>query len=262
MSALHGTFEVRPEAVQRVGMNVAAYVFLLGVVDCAMGIADAAQCLVGLPFVAADLRALRNVPFDQREQRGAARVRDNARNNIAAALDHPEDGRLETRRMPVLSGRPSAIAANVGLVDFDMAAEPVVAVNLRHVLANLVAHAPRGLVRHSELALEFLGGDAVLRRREQVDRVEPHLERRARILEGRPGARIDVIPTILAGVSRTLFDPIEQRILAALRAFQAITVSNAKYVLQACRFVRVFLEKVYDCQSLSHFFLQCEGIMA
>src|SRR5713101_8588215 len=74
------------------------------------------------------------------------------------------------------------------------------AVSLVHELgANQVEHAPRALVRHTDLSLQLLGRDAASRTRHHVNRVVPKVQRRGRLLEDRPDQRVNVMPATLRG---------------------------------------------------------------
>ncbi len=63
------------------------------------------------------------------------------------------------------------------------------AVVLGHEQADLSRHAPRAFVGDAELARQLHRGDAVLRRGEQEQRVEPQRQRRRTLVEDRPRAR-------------------------------------------------------------------------
>ncbi len=81
---------------------------------------------------------------------------------IAAALDRPEHQRFTRGAAPAFAAGPTP--ADVGFVSLDMPAKRGIAVNARHVLADLMRHAPRSLVRRAKPAWQFLGGHAVPRR--------------------------------------------------------------------------------------------------
>ena len=76
------------------------------------------------------------------------------------------------------------------------------------MLANYMYHTPSRLVCDTKLALQFLGRDAVARRREQEDRIEPHLQWRAGLLKRRPHGRVQVMAAPLAGIGTLGLDPI------------------------------------------------------
>ena len=75
------------------------------------------------------------------------------------------------------------------------------------MLADQRGHAPRRLIGHAKLALEFLAADAVARRGEQVDGVEPKLERGAGLLKRRPDRGVQVVTAPLAGIGALCLDP-------------------------------------------------------
>ena len=79
-------------------------------------------------------------------------------------------------------------------------------VNRRHMLADERGRAPRRFIGHPKLALEFLAADAVARRREQVNGIEPKLERSAGLLEGRPDRGVKVVAAPLAGIGPLSLD--------------------------------------------------------
>src|SRR5207245_6573288 len=90
--------------------------------------------------------------------------------------------------------------------------------------ADLVEHAPRGLVGDSKLALKLLRGDSAPSAGHEEDAVEPEAQRRSRVLEDRPGHRVFIVPAELAGVGRAGLYPMMLRHPAALRAFNPVRV--------------------------------------
>lgn len=94
----------------------------------------------------------------------------------------------------LLTGRVAHVralldAADQRFVDLYVRAQPAdwaLAVNVGHVLADQRGHAPRGLVGYAKLEFAVPWP----KRREQVDRVEPELERRAGLLKGRAHGRM------------------------------------------------------------------------
>ncbi len=94
------------------------------------------------------------------------------------------------------------MTANISLIKLNMALEHFEPVRLPHKVADLLAHAPRGLVGHAKRALKFLAAHAMARRDEKIDRIEPRLQRRAAILKDRSGARINVVAAMRARKAR------------------------------------------------------------
>lgn len=113
----------------------------------------------------------------------------------------------------------------MGFVDFNVRAGTAngsTAVNVCHVLADQPSHAPRRLVGHPKLALQFLGADTMPRGGEQVDRVEPELQRSARLLEGRLYGRVQVMTAPLARIGPLCLDAIPVRRPFARRAGEVL----------------------------------------
>ena len=82
-----------------------------------------------------------------------------------------------------------------------------------HELADLLAHAPRGFVGDAKRSL-------AARRDEQIDGIEPQLQRRAAALKDRPGGRVQVIPALSARERPAVRELVE-------RAFDAASPAGA-----------------------------------
>lgn len=121
--------------------------------------------------------------LDDRHHRADASIRNDVRNEIAATLNHAKHNRLVGKKALFLR----RLAADEGFVDFDLTAKAAkrrIAIDLPHVFADFVAHAPSRLVGHAKLALDFLGGDTIPRRAEQEHDMEPVTQWRARAIKG------------------------------------------------------------------------------
>ena len=253
MSTANATFQLAPESFNGVGMSIAAYPLLGGVIHRQMPVRIFPQSLVGCPFIGADGRSRLNEFGDVGEQGFDACVWHDAGNDIAAAPDHAEHDGLALGRAAceALFSTPTP-ATNVSLVGFHMARERRITVNLCHVFADFVAHAPSGLVGHAQLALQFLRGHAVARRGEQIHGVKPFLHGRPRARKGCPSHRVNVMPAPLADIGWFLAKPIEFGVLSALWAIPLSAVANRHKVVQAGVVVREAIEKVLDGEWFSH----------
>ncbi len=150
MSSLYAAFEMRPEALDGVGVCCASYPFFAPVIHRTVAIADLAQRAVSRRFVRADGAASGDVLLDDREQGGVLRVRDDIGHQIAAALDHAEYGGLVVSLAGAADlGAIVLATTDVGFVNLDMPGEAIVTVNDAHELADLVTDAPCGLVCHA-----------------------------------------------------------------------------------------------------------------
>jgi trehalose-6-phosphatase len=116
--------------------------------------------------------------------------------HFAATLDRARHDMLVVKALAVVAADKRLIRLND-----TKATKRRIAINLAHELPDLVAHAEGALVGHAKLALQFHGRHAVPRDAEQVHGEEPVLQRRARLLERRPDARIQVVAAVLALVS-------------------------------------------------------------
>jgi len=126
------------------------------------------------------------------------------------------------------------------------------AIDRAHVLADFVRHAERRRIRNPELALQFLGRDAMPGRSEQIHRIEPLLQRRMRLVEHGPDHREYLKPAPRALIGRVTADAVKLAVLAALRAIQAFAVAQHHQVIQASIIVRELLEKTLDCRGFCH----------
>lgn len=126
----------------------------------------------------------------------------------------------------------------------------IVTVDLAHVLADFVSHPPSGLVGDAQLPLEFFGRNAMPRRGEQVQRVEPLLERRAGALKWRSDHRMNVIAATGAGIGRVILKACPPAELAALSAFDDIAMADQHQVRQTGVVVREKPHEVVDRESL------------
>ena len=80
---------------------------------------------------------------------------------------------------------------------------------------------------------------------EQVNGVEPRLQRRAAILERSADSRMQMIAAPLAGISTFGLYPIPLGLALALRADMALTEAHVKKVIQAGLVVRELLEELF-----------------
>ena len=80
---------------------------------------------------------------------------------------------------------------------------------------------------------------------EQVNGVEPGLQRRATILERRSDSRMQMIAAPLAGISSFSLYAIPLRFALALRADMALAETNVKKVIQAGLIIRELLKELF-----------------
>jgi hypothetical protein len=243
MSALNTIFQASPKAFNAVSVGSSIYILTRLVVNGFVLVSDSLKIVVGLEFVRVNCRSLKNVFLDDR-LKNFSRIRANyLGHNLTVTLQHPENDSLVLR---VAMPQAVTLAAHIRFINFYIAKKRKFAIYLRDVLANLMSHAPRAFVRHAKLSFQFLGGNAVAGRGEEVDRIEPKLEGRAAVLERRADGRVKMMPAPLAGISAFCLNLVPVRLALALRAGMALAKTNRKNVRQAVVIRRELLKKITD----------------
>ena len=252
MSAPDRSLDLRPEPFDGIGMMDTVYPLIRGMVDGAMVVTKPRNLGVGRKLVSADGRAALDVLKDVPLKGLALHVRNDARHDIAAALDHAEHDGLSRRTAPALPALASP--ADVRFVGFHMPVQRGIAVRLGHVLADLMAHAPGRLVGHAKLSLKLLGRNTVAGSREQIKRVEPLRKRRVRPLKGRALHGADLVAAPLTAIDGALAQAVKLAVDPATRAVQRLAVANLHKVIQAAIVVWEPLEKLVNrrCLGLGH----------
>jgi hypothetical protein len=128
------------------------------------------------------------------------------------------------------------VAAVGRLVNLDAAFQRPVVVSQEG--PDLLEHPVRGLVGDADFALQLLRADPAAGRGHQVDRVEPKLKAHRRLVEDRPGGRVDLMPAAHAGVGGAALDPKELRLAPAAGALRAVREEPLAQVFEAGVVVR------------------------
>lgn len=184
IGAVDGPLELRPEAVDGLRVDLSLHELPRRVLDALVDEAHRLGLVVEAALVRRQHGARRGEPRQQREDDGRAGLGQHPRTDAPAALHHAEHGRLAVGPESALA---VPLAADIGLVGLKEAREK--ALVLGHEQSDLTGHAPRALIGDTELARQLHRADAVLRRGEQEDGVEPQRQRRRALVEDRPGAR-------------------------------------------------------------------------
>ena len=223
----------QPKGFEIVNVIDPAHILFRPVFDRSVAVTHIRDRPVGHPFVGADMGTWGNVRPDMREQVTPAGGLDNAGNDLAFALHHAEhDGLLCAAPGQTLLLPANGTPADIGFVQFDNAVQRAVAINLGHVLADFVAHTPRGFVGHAQLALQFLRRYAMPRRCEKIHGIEPFLERRVGARERRADHRMNVVAAAWAGIRGHLAQAVKFPDFAAFLAFDAIAKADLPKVLK------------------------------
>src|SRR5262245_40734855 len=103
----------RPEALNRVGVDIPAYVDTLSMIDATVAISQSAKRLVGREVIGIDGRARQDSFLHDRQERGALCVLNRHHGNTATALHHPEHGLLVRALARTATLRPAATATDI-----------------------------------------------------------------------------------------------------------------------------------------------------
>jgi hypothetical protein len=201
----HATLEDRPEALDCVRVNGANNVLLLVVLHGLARIFD--QPIVNLIVVGCQQANLVGNDFaDKRHGVLGVDVIENAGDHVALPLDCANDRRLAGRLRTGLSVVPLVpmavlvLAADVGFVDFDDAAQLQCRINQRR--ADFVAHGMGRLVAtETHHALNLEGAHALLARQHQMGDPEPVSEGLLGVLENRAAEAREPIALRCAGAA-------------------------------------------------------------
>lgn len=238
--------EAGPITLNRVGVVDAAHVFLLRVRNYAVRIAAAAQIGISRMFVRADRAACRNIHPHDGFKCGHFGIGHGTGAHNAVTLHDAHDNRL----VRVFVTLPLNAPADHGFVHLDVSAAaahrpPII--GLRHKLAQLVTHAPRALVGHADLSLDFLGRHAVPSGRKEIHRGEPIRERAAGFLKRRANAWVNVVAAKLARISAAFGNSTKARVPPAFWAFNLKSaVAHPHDRIEARGIVRVFGAKLFQ----------------
>src|SRR5260370_2485542 len=208
---IHATYTAlyeRPEAFNRVGMGIAAYVNLFGVVDSFVMVSSLTKKVVNLIGVCVDRRLRHDALDDVRPNRSAFHVLYSDSNHFSAALNHSEDWlvvRVAARSSDFASLASASTSADIGFVHFDWRGTVKGFYVFGHeFVSNLVGDSPRGLVGHAKLALKLLRGYPATSACHQIHGIEPQMQGRRGLVKDGSRSRGQMLSASLTRPSLTL----------------------------------------------------------
>src|SRR6266542_7144748 len=182
--------EEGPRALDGVGVEVAAHVLSRRVVDALVRSPALAQVPVGLALVGVDAGGgVSDLGGELAERPARMPLRAEVEASPAAPSDGPAGDGL-VHPPPTASAPP--IAAYVGLVHFHDPLEGR-GCGVLHGLADAVEEIPRGLVAHSDGALDLVRTDAILGFDHHVGGQKPPSERQMAALKDRARCDTEVV---------------------------------------------------------------------
>ena len=245
-----------PERLQGVHVGFAVGPLLAGMFDRQVIVPKGGKDFVRGPFVGADRGPGLDALEYRRNEAKAGSVRNNLGEQFAITLKNAHDNGFALGTAPgesVLFAVP--LAADIGFIDFNVIGKRRIAVNRAHVFADQMGHTERRGVGNAQLALQFLGRDAMPRRGEQIHGVKPLLKGRMGLVKRRSNHRVNVMAAPRAGISLLLPDPGKFAVLGTLRAINGFAVAKLHQVIKAGVVIGELLEKILNGWAGEHCYL-------
>ncbi len=197
-------------------------------------VAAMGQAVVGRPAIGEHRASGKHDVRDERQQvcgRGIGDMTHPHAPQTSRPLDlDGNDYEVLDRATPTFSARFRT--SEESLVNFHLARESI-ALHANHCDAEALQHDPSDAVADTERALQGLGRQAVLRRREVPARFEPRRERRACLVEDRACGHGRLMATRGAHQPASALAPRMRRELLARRADKSVPPAQPLQVLQA-----------------------------
>ena len=191
MRSVNAPFELAPEPFDILRMHVALRPLFRTMANRVVRVASGFQAVVRAVFVRVDLGRLFVRGNGQKAlSRFGIGLADNEGSNTATPL---KGGDYDGLACGTTAPLALTLAANVSFINLNRAGEG--SQFLAHQFADLMAHAPSTLVSDTDLPLDFLGGDTVLRASHQEHDKEPRLERGRGLVEDRASGGADLMAT-------------------------------------------------------------------
>lgn len=219
-------FDEHPKPLNGIGMAVTDNVDLLAVVDSAMLFKPRSKTAVGTEIIGKQGGFWQDVLFGNSNQRIEFDIRCDYSADFAPALNHSHYGGPLSVSGHGATDPTLAPSAEVGLVHLDLlilATQRAGLLGIQHG-ANLLKHAPCGLVGNACLTLNLLSTDSAASRGHQIDGIKPRCQWSARLVKDRISSRVNVVATVIARIRRATLDAVMLRHLFAVLAIDAIGV--------------------------------------
>jgi hypothetical protein len=241
----------RPKTFDGLRVNITSNVDFFTVPDAPMVVVvlSTSEAVIRRIVIGENEIGWQNVFFNQPVQGVLGDIGSHEGADAAFALDESHNWSFSFPISRASAALHSLLAAIVRFVHFDWL--PASA-QLRAIFsfvqhgANLLEHAPRGLVGYARLPLNLFRGDAAPRLGHEVDRVEPSGEWSRRLVEDRASGRVNVVAAMIARVRRTAHDAMVLGHGFALLAIDAFWVEAIAKPFKAGRVIRVLALEVFQ----------------
>jgi hypothetical protein len=253
VSGADAAFQVFPKVFQAVHMRTVQDIFLLIVVNYLMVIALLSQAVVADKFIRVRRGTLLDILLNDWMKGLNFAIRHNLRHYLSVTLKHSEHNGFIFRTATA----PHAVrlSSDIGFINLNIAKQRKLAINIFHMLANQVRHSPSRLIGYAKLTLQFFRRNAMAGSGEQINGIEPQLQRCAAILERRADRWMQMMPAPLASIGTFGLKAIPLGCLVALWADMALPEANVEQVFKALLIFRKAGQKLADCWAVLHSFL-------
>lgn len=260
VSPVNRPLQLRPEALDGVGVNVATHVFPFAVLHALMPVAFLASHKIGVVLIGHEVGTNPNVLPDNGHERGGLDVFHHHGADSALTFHHAGYGNLSTRHGP--ASLPVCLSAYVGFVGLNGAVKQVVP--LLHKGADLFRYAPRRLISYAKVSLKLFCGDAVFRRAEKINGVKPAFEQRFGLVKNGARHGMYLVSAPLARIALAALYTIPLALFEAFRAGVVRAITALEKIIKAGFFIRKFLVELSDCMLfhtliIAHFFRVVKG---
>lgn len=190
--------EIGPETLDSVGVDLAPDILAFGVIDAAVDVSVFRQVGVKGAGVGVNGRALFDILADKASDFRFVGIHD-LRSDLAASLNNADNGDFVGRSGAGLFVGVLVVflAADISLVDFDRAVQPVVQLP---GLADALAQIPAGFLSNAQLAGQASRGSALNAGSGDIDGGQPLLVIKLGLGHNRLGTDAEVLATVLAAV--------------------------------------------------------------
>ena len=233
--------ELRPETLNRVGVNVALDVLPLAMLDSFVEMPNGSNLIVAVGFVRGDDRVRRNHRLNERHQRNHLDVLYGAGLDLTLTLNRTKHRRLTSGTTPTLA---STNTANIGFVQLDNLLPIQRIGRLLHKHTDLLVDSPSAFMGNTQMPFKFFSGNAVLTLANQKNSMKPHGKRRRAFVKNRSLGWVR-LEAASASIGAAIGDWMERR-LATLRAFQSVGVTLLEDVSQTSLVVGEVLFEVFN----------------
>ena len=271
----YATLENRPKAFNGLSVNCADNILTARMINSRVWIVHVELIVARILIGAKQADPMRHGFADERGESIRTHVRDNARDHITLAADHPNDRRFAGANASSSAAAAALVpmpvfgqAANKSFIDFDNAAELVDV--LHESGSDLVAHEPSGFIgTEAHIAHDLQCAHPLLAGEHQVDDAIPIAKRLIGVLENGIDQDREAVPRRTArGALRALPMPIARgqviySRIAATRAAYAVWPAASLQVHLAGVFVRKHRLKFRGGKLMNRpwLFAACHGVL-